>query len=384
MDRPRRILQLAVLALTVTTAAVAAEPLRIGVSLGLTGKYAELGHMQKRAYELWRDEINAAEGLLGRPVEMVIVDDGSEPARAAAIYRDLIAERKVDHVFGPYSSPITAAVAPVAEEHGYPMLAAGASADEIWEQGYGHVFGMWTPASRYTHGMLEFALLNRLGRVAIVHADDRFSFSVGHGAKEQAEELGLDVVLYEEFRKGTENLTALAKKVRSSGADLLVVGGHFNEAVNMRRSLGKIGWQPTAFFATVGPALPKWKDEMGPLAEGAFATSIWEPHEKVDFPRSLEFADAFRERYKIAPSYHAATAYAAGQIFEIAVARADSLDRGDIRNALIELDAYSVIGRYVVDRTGRQVKRFPLTVQWQDGKKEIVWPEKVQSSPPKL
>ena len=93
--------------LAAANVAFAAEPVRIGVSLGLTGKYAELGLMHMRAYALWAEEVNKRGGLLGRPVEMVIVDDGSNPANAVEIYRDQISVQRVDHVFGPYSSEIT-------------------------------------------------------------------------------------------------------------------------------------------------------------------------------------------------------------------------------------------------------------------------------------
>ena len=367
--------------LAAAAAAHAAEPVRIGLSLGLTGTYAEPARMQMRAYRLWEQEVNERGGLSGRSVKMVIVDDESDPSRAAAAYESLIREQRVDLVIGPYSSAITAAVAPVVENFGYPMLAAGASADEIWRQGYRNVFGMWTPASRYSVGMLELAQMNDLMRIAIVHADDAFSSEVAGGARKWAPYLGLEVVLDQGFRKGTKDLTGLARRARDSGAELLLVAGHFNEAVNMRRSMGHIGWFPKAYFATVGPALRKYHDTLGADAEGSFATSIWEPYESLNFPRSQAFAAAFRERYSMDPSYHAATAYAAGQILEAATMRAGRIERDRIREALYALDTSSVIGRYAVDRTGMQVKRFPLIVQWQKGKKEIVWPKELRSAP---
>ena len=384
MNHPGGFLRLFILApllaLSVAAATLAAEPVRIGVSLGISGKYEELGLMQKRAYELWQSEINARGGLLGRPVELVVVDDRSEPAKAAEIYRDLIAKQKVDLVFGPYSSGITTAVAPVVEQYGYPMLAAGASADKIWQQGYKNVFGMWTPASRYSRGMLELAYLEGLRRVAILSADDAFSRAIAAGTRKWSAKLRLETVLDLEFAKGTADLTDFVRQARDNDAELVIVAGHFNEAVNARRAMDAVGWTPRAFFATVGPALPEWGAAMGPLADGAFATSIWEPHESVTYPGSLEFAASFHERYDIDPSYHAATAYAAGQIIEAAAARAESLKRKAIRAALLDLDTYSVIGRYAVDHTGMQVKRLEMIVQWQNGRKEIVWPDVVRSA----
>ena len=79
-----------------------------------------------------------------------------------------------------------------------------------------------------------------------------------------------------------------------------------------------------------------------------------------------------------------ARAYAAGQILEEAVAQAGSVDQAELRLVLSELDTYSIIGRYAVDRTGLQAKRFPLLIQWQDGNKEIISPSDRQTAAPKV
>jgi branched-chain amino acid transport system substrate-binding protein len=161
----------------------AAEPVRIGVSLGLSGRYEKLAAMQQRGYLLWERHVNEAGGLLGRPVQMIYKDDESSPPKAAELYEKLINDDRVHLLFGPYSSGITAAVAPVTEAARYPLLAVGAASDAIWQQGYRYIFGIYTPASRYTIGMLNLALLNDLLNVAIVRADDAFSTSAGEGAR---------------------------------------------------------------------------------------------------------------------------------------------------------------------------------------------------------
>jgi branched-chain amino acid transport system substrate-binding protein len=367
-------------AFTSDFSAYAAAPVKIGISLGLSGRYQAPSAMQKRAYELWRDEVNARGGLLGRKVELTIRDDRGEASVAAAIYREFVGRKSIDHVIGPYSSELTAAVAPIVDAAGYPMLAAGAAADEIWARGYRNVLGMWTPASRYSQGMLRLAHESGLREIAIVHADDPFSEAIARGARKWAPYLKLRVVLDLGFRKGTGDLTDAMRRAMDAKAEVVLVAGHRAEAVNARRAAARLNWMPRAFFATVGPALPGWITIMGPEADGVFATSIWEPHESVTYPRSREFSRAFRNRYGIDPSYHAATAYAAGQILEAALAHAKSLERSAIREALFGLDMQSVIGRFTVDHTGMQVKRLEMIIQWQRGRKEIVWPAEVRSA----
>ncbi|MFN3396374.1 MAG: ABC transporter substrate-binding protein [Thermodesulfovibrionales bacterium] len=121
-----------------------AAPLRIGLTLGLTGKYAEMSEMQKKGFELWVSEVNKKGGLLGREIKLIIYDDKSDPTVAKGLYEAMIDNEGVDLIFAPYSSEITEAVAPIAERHGYPMIVSGASADRIWQRGYRYIFGLYT------------------------------------------------------------------------------------------------------------------------------------------------------------------------------------------------------------------------------------------------
>ena len=353
----------------------AADSIRIGVSLGLTGTYAGPAKMQERGYELWEQDINRRGGILGRPLEIIIRDDKSDKEEATKIYRDLITRQRVDLIFGPYSSEITVAVAPILEEFGYPTLLPGAAADRIWKQGYKNVFGLFIPASKYALEMLRLVVLHDLHRVAIVYADDEFSVEVADGAKKWAHRANREVVVFETFKKGTRDLRDFAIKAKEARAELIVVAGHFNESVDMRRALKSVGWYPRAYFATIGPTLQKYADVMKQDAEFTFSASLWEPDERLEFPSSLEFIREFKGAYKILPSYHAANAYAAGQVIEAAITDAGSLDRDKIRQALYDLDVHVAIGRFRVDRFGVPIKHRPLIIQWLGGEKVIVYPE---------
>jgi branched-chain amino acid transport system substrate-binding protein len=108
--------------------------------------------------------------------------------------------------------------------------------------------------------MLNLALMYDLKKVAIVYADDEFSMEMAKGAKKWAPILDLDIVVFEKFKKGTKNLIPLAQKAMDAKVELLMVGGHFNESVNMRRALKNIDWYPKAYYATVGPALEKYQE----------------------------------------------------------------------------------------------------------------------------
>ena len=98
------------------------QPLRIGASLSQTGSFAALGQNQLRGYQLCVKHANEKGGVLGRRIELLAEDDQSNAATAVAIYEKLITRDKVDAILGPYSSPITEAVADVNEKHKMPMV----------------------------------------------------------------------------------------------------------------------------------------------------------------------------------------------------------------------------------------------------------------------
>ena len=137
----------------------------------------------------------------------------------------------------------------------------------------------------------------------------------------------------------------------------------------MRLSLKRINWYPKAYFASVGPAMSEFHDKLKSDANYVFSSSQWEHSGGGKTPGCNEFYNAYIHVYNEEPSYHAATAYAGGQILEAAIKKAGSLDREKIRGILLSMDAISIIGRYGVDKQGMQIKHFNIIVQWQNGKK---------------
>lgn len=379
MRGPVRSILCAMLLATLPVSGLAAD-LHLGVSLSLSGKYAQLGVMNEKAYRLWEQDVNRRGGLLGRTVKLTIVDDQSDPGLARQAYENLITKQKVDLVLGPYSSEITEAVAQVTEQYRYPLLSSGGSADTLWQRGRKYLFGVYITSSKYAVGLLELFVKSGISKVAIVSADDNFSKAIDAGAKDWARRFELNVIYADDFKKGTPEIEQSIRAAQASGAEALLVAGHFDDAVNARQALKKIGWTPKAFYATVGPAIQKYADTLKTDADYAFSSSQWEPG--LPFPGTREFAKAFTEAYKIEPSYHAASAYAAGQILEAAIRKSKSVDREVLRDTLSQLDAMTVMGRYGVDRDGRQVRHFAVTVQWQHGKKEIVTPAELATAKP--
>lgn len=365
-------------------AASGSDIIRIGITLGLTGKYSEMADTQLKGFKLWEKDINGKGGILGKKVKIMAYDDKSDALSAKALYEKLISKEGVEVVFAPYSSEITEAVSAVTEKYGYPVLASAASADRLWQKGYKYLFGVVSPASKYSVGFLELLVMNELNDVAIIYADDLFSVDIAEGTKKWAERFGLKIALFEGFDKGKANFDELAKKAMLSKAQALIVCGHFEEAVYTRLSLKKIKWFPRALYASVGPSLQAFYNKLGADANHVMSSSMWEHCGGLNPKGCQAFYEAYLKTYGEEPSYHAATAYAAGQILEAAAIKANGFDRNKIRETLSKMETVSILGRYGVDARGMQTKHFNLTIQWQNGKKEIVWPEELRTAKPVL
>src|SRR5262245_32977377 len=123
-----------VLAIAAPWPSKAQQPIRIAASMALTGKYALQGGYGRDGYQLCQKHVNAEGGVLGRPVEFVMRSDASDEKLAMGVYEQLSTEDGVNTVIGPYSSPITDAVADVTEKHRKVMIAPMAGTTSLWEK----------------------------------------------------------------------------------------------------------------------------------------------------------------------------------------------------------------------------------------------------------
>jgi branched-chain amino acid transport system substrate-binding protein len=386
--RRTRNLVLAVLVLVISAAGVAfsadAKPVRIGGTLSLTGTHAKIADYQAKAFRLWVTDVNARGGLLGRPVELILLDDRSEPRTAVALYRRLIVDEGVDLLLAPYSSDITEAILPLTSQQGYPLIASGASADRIWEKGYDHVFGLFMPAGKFAVGFFELLVRHKIDRIALFYEDTGFSQDLARGAKKWAGRFGLMVVHEERFPKGLIDFSEQARRARAAGAQVVFLASYLDEAVRMRQAFTAIGWMPRVYYVPVGPGTAEYRTALGKDADGVFSTSQWEVYTRAKGGGKDAFSEAYVRAFGKEPSYFAATAYASGQVYEAAVRNAGSLDRAEIRKVLSTMDATSIIGRFGVDRTGVQIRNFNLVIQLQQGRKEVVWPAEYSTSTPRF
>jgi branched-chain amino acid transport system substrate-binding protein len=231
-----------------------AQPtLRIGASLSQTGRWAAIGQIQLRAYQLCVKHTNDKGGLLGRKLELVVEDDQSEPATAARIYEKLITQDRVHAVLGPFSSVITESVADVAEKHRMVLVAPTAGVTSIYKKGRRFVFMMYSPSEVYLEGLIDMAAKRGLKTVALIHEDDAFGKAVVQEGLQLAKKRGLSVVLVEAYPRRATDFSAILAKVRAASADVLGAGANVANAVTLTRQLKELTVNAKMFALLISP-----------------------------------------------------------------------------------------------------------------------------------
>ena len=380
----------------VAATASAQAPIRVGVSVGISGQYAALGQNQVRGHQLCVKDLNAAGGVLGRKVDLRVEDDKSQPAEAVKIYEKFLTQDKVDAVLGPYSSPITDAIADLTERHKMPMIATGAATTSIFRKGRKFIFMLLSPAEVYLEGFVDLAAKRGLKSIAVIYEDTIFPKAIAQGAVDLARKRGLQVALFEPYSKGNTDFKSILGKVRAANPDALAAATYFDDAVAITRQTKALGVNPRMFGVTVGGDLPKFSEDLGAAAEYVYGATQWEP-ELVrlragglvpiarQFPGAREFVEAHEKEYPGASlSYHTAQGYAACQVLVEAIKRAGTTAGERVRDALLALDMNTIYGAFKVDVQGFQIAHKMVMFQWQDGKKVIVWPEQLAPGRPRF
>ncbi len=360
----------------------AQTPIKIGASMSVTGTYAKPGSYQKEGYDVCIDELNAKGGLLGRKVELVIYDDQSQPATAVKLYEKLITEDKVDAVMGPYSSAVSEAVANVTEKYKKVMVAPLAATTSIFKKGRKYIFMVITPAENYLDGLIDMAAKRGLKTVAIINEDTLFPKASAAGTAEAAKKRGMQVVLQEAYPKGNTDFSALLVKIKAANPDVIAAGTYFDDAVAITRQMKELNVNPKMFGLTVGGDLPEFHDLLKQNAEYVYGSTQWD--DSLPYPGQKEFLAAYHKKFKHEPSYHSAAGYAGCLLYAEAVKKAGSLDADRVREQLLKMETKTAFGEYKVDPDGFQVAHKMVMLQWQDGKRVIVWPDDLANAKPRF
>lgn len=376
------------------TARAQAQPIRIGMTVSSTGSFALASQSGVRGVEIWIDEVGQRGGIeVGgqrRPVELVKLDDRSDKQMVTRVYEKLIVDDKVDLLFAPFGSTLSAAAATVTERFGKYLVMWSAASDQLYQQGFKYVVSATQmPVSAMPRAGMELA--NRLGgkKVAIVFSDEPFPAGMADGAKLLAEKHGMQVVLFERYPKGQKDFSTILQKAKVAGADVFFPTSYEGDLIGMVRQMKQLNVNfPFTFM--VYASTPQFQ-AVGKDGDFIYSHTNYHPSINWKINAGLE-REAFDQAYarlfpkaEFPADFQTVLAYGAGAVLERVIATAGSTDAAALKKASLELSNKLVVmaGPYEIDETGRQLQMpFPV-VQRQPGKGLVaVYPDTVANGQP--
>ena len=380
-------------------------PIRIGYCLSLTGPLASNGKTARLAHEIWAEGVNRRGGLLGRKVEMVCIDDETNPQRVLDIYRRLLDVEKVDLLIGGYGDNSVAPAMPLVMERKRFLIAVMALAVNA-TLNYPNYFVMIPtgphPPAALTEGFFELAARQtpKPKTIAILAADAPFSKAPVQGAKAHAERLGFTVVSEALYPLATTDFAPLIDRVAADTPDIVFFCSYLNDSAGLIRAISSSSFEPKLVGgAMIGPQNGSIKTQLGPALNGVVNYEYWLPVPALMYPGVAELIAEYQSRaqdfgadplgYYVAPQ-----AFAQMQVVEQAIIGANSLDDEKLaeftRNTLFK----TVVGDVEFGKGGNWSEARVLQVQYQNirsgdlstfkdpSTQVVVWPPALASGAP--
>ncbi len=318
--------------------ASAAEPIKVGFSMAMTGAVAQNGKQLLIALQLWRDDVNAKGGLLGRPVEFVYYDDQSNPSNVPGIYTKLISVDKVDLILGPYATNMVAAAMPVIMQNSMVTVSIlGVVVNRHFN--YPRYFSMAPTGPEgvkaFSRGFFDLAAEQKPKpeTVAILSADAEFARTSADGARENAAADGFKIVYDKSYPPPTTDFAPTIRAIQAADPDVVFVAAYPPDTVGIVRAANEIGLKPKMFGGTmIGLLVTPIKTQLGPILDGLVIMESFVPAPTFDFPG---VADVIKRYRVVAAGEHidplgyayVPFGYAAGQVLAQAVVGTKSLDQ---------------------------------------------------------
>ena len=361
----------------------ALDTVKVGVPNSLTGRHSPFGQHMKRAFDLAMEEINAAGGVKGRPIEFIHVDDQSKPETALTAAQKLMQDKDILMLTGEYSSGNTYPICALAERQKIPFMVSTAAADNITQSGWKYIFRMAQPASYFDTGLQDFFLkVAKPKSMVILYENTLFGTSTAKAMKKWADDNKINVLIYEAYEAGLIDFKPLLFKVKAANPEVVYAVSYLMDATLIARQMKEIDINPKMFAGSAaGYSIPEFLTGAGDSAGDVYASTMWE--RTAPYPGAKEFDAKYRKKYNVAPPYHAAQAYASAYVCWDALKRATSLTREAVREALVATNLMTIYGQITFKSFGdfKQQALLPtLVLQVKKNKFEVVWPADAATS----
>jgi branched-chain amino acid transport system substrate-binding protein len=362
--------------LLAATSAFAAEPLKIGFGMALTGGLAGGGKSALVAYKMWEEDVNARGGLLGRPVKLVYYDDQSNPATVPGIYTKLLDIDKVDLVVSPYATTQQAAAMPIVVPRGllfFCLFGTAVNASYNYDRFFQMTPNGPDPKAATATGYFEAAatMNPKPKTVALVGSDAEFAKNALDGARETAKKFGLKIVYDRTYPPSTADFNPIVRAIQAANPDLVFVASYPPDSVGMVRAADELNLKTMMFGgAMIGLQYAVFKQQLGNLLNGVMDYDYWVPEKTMQFPG----IDAFLTKYQVRAAQEKVDAlgffippfaYAEMQALEQTVKAVGSLDQKKMAEYAHKATFDTIVGKVKFGKDGEWEQSRVIYVQYQ-------------------
>src|SRR5580692_1764864 len=352
-------------------------PIKIGYCLSLSGGLAANGLTARLAHQIWQDDVNARGGLLGRQVELVCVDDKTDPTSVAGIYETLLADESINLLLAGYGNNSISPAMPLVMEHEkyfVGLMGLAVNKDLKYDRFFCMIPTGSDPNVALTQGLFDAAsqLTKKPKTMAILAADAAFSKNPIAGARANAAEHGIEVLSEAKYSLATEDYSEVVKAQTEGSPDILFLCSYINDSVGLLRAVGETGIEPMLVGgAMIGPQSSTVQQQLGPLLNGVVNYEYWLPTPAMAFPGVQELISRYQGQAKGTQAdtlgyYVAPCAYAQLQVVEQAIRGTDGLDDADLAEFTHAETFHTVMGNIKFSSQGEWDKPRVLTVQFQN------------------
>ena len=350
-------------------------PLKIGFGMSLTGALAGNGKAALIAMEIWRDDVNAKGGILGRKVEFVYYDDQTSPASVPALYTKLMDVDKVDLVVSGYGTAVIAPAIPVMMQRNMCFMTLfGLNPNGKFN--YDKYFQIMPagpdPSVGWSKGFFDAAMnMNPKPKtVAIVGADAEYPHGAMAGARAHAKEHGLKVVYDKTYPPNTVDYSPIVRAIQATNPDLVYVGSYPPDTAGMIRAANEVGLKTRMFGGgMVGLQYASLRTQLGPLLNGVVNYEMYAPEVNSKFPFLDKIIGKYQERavkegvdplgYYLPPY-----AYAMMQVLEQAITATKGTDQAKLAEYIHKTTFDTVVGKVAFAKNGEWASSRVLMVQF--------------------
>jgi branched-chain amino acid transport system substrate-binding protein len=365
--------------------------IRFGGSLGMTGRYAETGLNIRHGYETAIKFLNEEKGGIdigGKKYkfELAIVDDASDPARATTLIQRQLDE-DVSFFLGSYGSNIVLPCAGLTEAAGKLTVQVGASADQIFTQGYKNIFGFFPRASRAWTTSIAFfqSITPKPKTVSIIATNDAFSKLNAQAAAAGCREAGIEVLDLLQLPEQVSDASSALATIRSRTPDILITATVDQNSLVIVRQMIATDTNVPLLYQFLGPQLPAYRESLGAKATGVLMQLPWDPrpdYKDPYFGDSKSYVAYYNKTNTRPLSYHTVGASACISTYVHAMQKAGSIEPRAVRDVLAATDLMTAFGpvKFSPDGDGDAIVMGAKLGQVQSGKIEVVYPADVRTA----